>query len=192
MMTKIPKYQLYECDVCATVVRKRLTRIQNGLRKCPDCIDIIPKERPLDLGFGTPRANDDTTTAVETPTVFSITAAGGITPSHSLDSETTQRPSLGIDSVPDNVFFGTHFYMQVIGSPGAVDITANPQISATVKGDVLIIEGTSDSSTVKLDDGNGVQLSNGLSFTLGDGDVIGLTYDGSNWIENFRHETGWR
>jgi hypothetical protein len=81
--------------------------------------------------------------------------------------------------------------MQVVGSGGAIDITASPQIVAGNQGDVLTLEGTSDTNTVKIDDGTGVSLMSGLSCTLKDNIVLTLVYDSSAslWREVSRGET---
>lgn len=66
--------------------------------------------------------------------------------------------------------------IRIFGALGAVDITANPQIADGDDGQIIEIWGESDTKTVKLDDGDGLQLSGGTSFTLGLGDVIVLRY----------------
>ena len=80
----------------------------------------------------------------------------------------------------------TKAIMRVAGDGGAIDITANPQIAAGTNGQVVIIQGTSDANTVKLDDGNGLALS--ASITLAAQDNITLIYDSgdSEWIETSR------
>lgn len=76
----------------------------------------------------------------------------------------------------------------IVGAGGAVDITANPQIAAGSAGQILELTGQSDTNTVKLDDGTGLVLAGGQSFTLGLHDVIGFRYDvySSSWIERYR------
>lgn len=72
----------------------------------------------------------------------------------------------------------------VQGSGGAVDITANPQISAgsATPGQLLILIFCSSVNTLKLDDGTGLKLNGSL--TGGADDAIILMFDGvSNWIE---------
>ncbi len=88
-----------------------------------------------------------------------ITAAGGIT------STSNQR----------QIIF-------VAGNGGAVNITANPQISAgSIIGQELRLVGRSATDTVQLDNGTGLSL-NGTT-VLGLDDVIDLFWDGSNWVE---------
>lgn len=75
----------------------------------------------------------------------------------------------------------------VQGDGGAVDITANPQISAgNNDGDELILIGTSDANTLQLDDGNGLELNG--SMLLVNNSVIRLQWDGSTWIETARRD----
>lgn len=78
--------------------------------------------------------------------------------------------------------------MRIQGSGGAVNISANPQIVDGVDGQTIILQGDSDANTVQLDDGTGLQLAGAASFTMGKGDIIGLTYDEGDdlWIECFR------
>jgi hypothetical protein len=76
--------------------------------------------------------------------------------------------------------------MRIQGSGGAIDITVNPQIVAgTADGQLVVIKGQSDANTVKFDDGTGLQLSSGVSFTVGQGDILVLMYDTADglWIE---------
>lgn len=172
--------QYVECDRCSSKILKASSLKQKGLRVCSKCFDSDEKHPTPNMRWGSPRANSLTTTAVITPTVFSITAAGGITPSHSLDSETTQR---------DTTFrVGAHFYMKIVGSGGPIDITAVPQITAGIGGDMLTLEGTDDTNTVQLDNANGIWLSgNTGSLVLGFGDIISFVYVGNLWWETSRN-----
>jgi hypothetical protein len=72
----------------------------------------------------------------------------------------------------------------------ATDISANPQIVAGVDGQVIIIVGSSDTNTLKLDDGNGLQLAGGAACTLGVGDTITLIYMSALgvWLELSRSD----
>lgn len=70
------------------------------------------------------------------------------------------------------------------GCNSAIDITANPQIENGYNGQLLTIIGKHDTNTLKLDDGDGLVLAGGASFTLGEGDVIVLMYlTGTGWVE---------
>ncbi len=77
-------------------------------------------------------------------------------------------------------------YLKVRGNSGAVDLSANPQIAAGAAGQMLTLQGTDDTNTLKLDDGNGLALAGGVSFTLKAGHIIQFLYDGSVWRELFR------
>lgn len=72
----------------------------------------------------------------------------------------------------------------------AIDITADPQIADGFDGQVIKITGLSDTNTLTLDDATGLQLSGGVSFVLGVGDVIQLHYVSSLdlWVEDFRSD----
>lgn len=72
------------------------------------------------------------------------------------------------------------------GSGGAVNISANPQIEAhTVVGAEMTLMGRSDSSTVTLETGNGLDLNGDA--VMGASHVIRMQWDGSNWLEVFRN-----
>lgn len=72
----------------------------------------------------------------------------------------------------------------VQGSGGAVDISANPQIAAgTTVGQRLLLHGRSDTNTVKLEHGTGVNLKNKGEVYLFADDTIEFQWDGTNWTE---------
>ena len=73
---------------------------------------------------------------------------------------------------------------------GSVDLTANPQIDAGFDGQRINLEGNDATKTVKLDDGDGLQLTGGASFTLAVGDTISFHYNLTKelWIENTRSQ----
>ncbi len=76
----------------------------------------------------------------------------------------------------------------VQGSGGAIDITANPQIvtSGSTLGDELTLIGRSDTNTLTLDHGTGLDL-NGQCI-LKAGSIIRLIFDGTNWAEVSRND----
>lgn len=79
----------------------------------------------------------------------------------------------------------------VVGSGGAVVVTANPQVVVgTVVGQTMTIIGTSNTNTVELQTGTGLQLSGAivLGNTTGGGNnsSISLVWDGSVWLETAR------
>ena len=72
----------------------------------------------------------------------------------------------------------------VVSSSGAVTLTSNPQILTptdlpTTK--LCLIEGTSDTNTVTLVDGNGLDLG-GSPITLVDNMLVLLAFNGSQWL----------
>jgi hypothetical protein len=79
-------------------------------------------------------------------------------------------------------------YAIIRGDGGSVTVSANPRIATTgaVPGQMLTLQGQSDTDWVKLDNGNGLVLANGISFTLKAGHIIQFIYDGAAWRETFR------
>lgn len=124
----------------------------------------ITLSTPQDIHTGASPTFDGITLTGETilePDEVSITAAGGITVTAS--------------------------HMHVSGDGGPVDITADPQIAAGTNGQIVLIEGGSDTNTVKLDNGNGLHLHGG-SYTMRNHDYILMNYDAtaSEWQEIYR------
>ena len=65
----------------------------------------------------------------------------------------------------------------ILGGRGqAVDISLNPQILDGVDCQYIELWGNSDTYTLKIDDGDGIQTNGGASRTLGLGDVLKLRY----------------
>ncbi len=84
----------------------------------------------------------------------------------------------------------TNTIMQIQGSGGAIDITADPQIADGTDGQLLIIHGESDTDTVTIEGGTGVHLHGGKNI-LGEKDVMMLSYDATDdeWEEITRNNT---
>ena len=105
-------------------------------------------------------------TAFETPSISSvtnITAAGGITK--------------------------TAVIMKVQGNSAAIDITADPQIAAgSTDGEELELWFVHATYSVKLDNGTGLQLQGGTSFTGKNGDRMKFNWDAdaTKWVEASR------
>ena len=79
----------------------------------------------------------------------------------------------------------------VVSTAGAVTLTSNPQISdGAGAGQILCIEGTSDTNTVTIVDGNGLQLAGGTNFTIADRDTWCGMYSGNatDWLEISRSD----
>jgi hypothetical protein len=73
------------------------------------------------------------------------------------------------------------------GSGGAVNITANPQISAgAFVGQCIVLIGRSDTNTVTLDDGDGLDLNGTIELFLNT--IIELIWSGTTWLEKSRKE----
>lgn len=88
----------------------------------------------------------------------------------------------GITYVPANGDLQTWF---VQGNGGPVTVTANPAISAALApGKRLRLSGRSDTNTLTLNDGNGLDLNGPI--VLGASSSIDLEFDGTNWMETGR------
>jgi hypothetical protein len=96
------------------------------------------------------------------------------------------EPSAATDITVGGGITVTRGVMRIAGSAGAVDITVDPQIVAGIAdGQLVVLQGTSNTNTVKLDNGTGLKLSGAVSFTMGNGDMMSLMYDQGNavWVE---------
>lgn len=77
----------------------------------------------------------------------------------------------------------------VAGSGGAVDISANPQISAgTTNGDKLTIIGTHNTNTVTLDNSNGLSMNGSCILSAGSSITFIWSAINSLWIEESRND----
>lgn len=75
----------------------------------------------------------------------------------------------------------------VAGDGGPVDVSANPQVvHAFADGDTLELRGCSDVDTVKLNDGNGLDM-NSDSIVLKNGSIIRFLYNGQVLEETYRN-----
>ena len=102
----------------------------------------------------------DVPTEVDNPIVY-ITAAGGITPS--------VRP-----------------FMRISGSLGTVNITANPQITRGVEGQILAL--VCADSGVQLDHGTGLNMIASAGYLMRSGEISVFMYHtgGTVWDETSR------
>ena len=93
-----------------------------------------------------------------------------------------------VDIVAANGITAINDQIMIIQSSTAGDcnITANPQIVAGTSGQYLHLIGNDNIKTVTFDNGDGLSLNNGSSFTLGANDVLKLTFVGSTWVEDTR------
>lgn len=101
-----------------------------------------------------------------------------------VDSHLIFRPSALTNITAAGGITVTNPHMRIQGDGGPIDITANPQISAGKDGERLMVEGESNTDTVKLDNGTGLHLHNG-SIILGKHDNISFYYDAAEaeWEE---------
>lgn len=111
-------------------------------------------------------------------------SAGKIDPlSHIDPTPSSAQELLAGDTITVNA---TH--LRIKGSGGAVTLSSNPQIATGNDGQVIIIEGTDDTNTVTIVNGNGVQLHGG-KFLMFRHDYIALAYSSANnqWEEIYRN-----
>jgi len=173
--------QKYDCDRCGVTYKKNQLKRQRGMLLCGDCRDNLKKIKQPNPRWMSPRDNSLSVDPVNTPTVYTISAAAGINAlrqSRDYDHEGGRR----------------HFYMDVISDGGPIDISANPQIVAALQGDVLTLHGTSDINTIKLEDSSTVHLTEDF-IILGNGDSITLVYNegfsGVGWGTGLWGSTGY-
>jgi len=70
---------------------------------------------------------------------------------------------------------------------GAVVVSANPQIAAgTIIGSELILIFKSATDTLEFTDGTGLKLKDGASYVSDLDSRLGLTWDGTQWAEDYR------
>lgn len=143
---------------------------QDGLRIAPDEIDVPPPSTKPTGGAdisGDPRTNSLTTDipSESAEVIQYVTAAGGI-------------------SVSEEPF------LLVAGSNVAVNITANPQVSAGYATQIIGIQCIG--SAVTLETGSGLSLTAGRPFRMESGSLISLMYDGTDslWRELSRSVWG--
>ena len=156
--------QKYTCDRCGFDYKKSQLKRQRGMLLCEGCKDNLKKIKIPNPRWMSPRDGSTSTSPVNIPTVFTISAAAGIT-SLGQSREYTHEGSRRI------------FHMYVVSDGGAIDITANPQIVAGLQGDVLCLHGTSNTDTIKLDDADGLLANQDKEFILTDGDTITFVYN---------------
>jgi hypothetical protein len=87
-------------------------------------------------------------------------------------------------------FTGSNYFNLWIvqGSGGAVDVSANPQIAAgTVVGQKLTVVCTSDTNTVKLEHGTGLQMNGEYLMVAGSSITFNWTGATGTWVEESRN-----
>lgn len=164
------KRQLYDCDRCMFTYKKSELRRQRGMLLCSACFDTTLEIAPLNIRFRSPRENSTTITAVNTPTVFTVTTAGVTALSQS-------QPHLR-EGVRNN------YLMYVVGFP--TTITAISQIVPAVQGTLLTLVGTDNTNYVVVAAGNGTDMT--VKHTLRNGNTLSLVYNATSslWCETSR------
>lgn len=164
------KLTLYECDRCKFQYRKVTLRKQRGMLLCDPCFDSVLEIEPVNLPLLSPRSNSTSTTAVTSPSVFTITTAGVTALSRS--------QSFTREGVTNS------YVMNVVGLP--TTITAATQIVAGTQGTLLTLVGTSDTNYVIVSTGHGTDLTS--TMVLKSGNVLSLAYNATSslWCETSR------
>lgn len=162
--------QLYDCDRCKFTYKRKNLRKQRGMLLCEPCFDSVLEIAPVNLKLYSPRANSTTTTAVTSPTIFTITSSGITALSK---SQNFLREG-----------YTNSYVMYVVGSPTTV--TANPQIVAGIQGTLLTLVGTDNTNYVIIQTGNGTDLT--TQKTLYNGKTLSLVYNATSalWCETSR------
>ena len=107
----------------------------------------------------------------------------------------TITPSGDISLLATDTIVATSSMTRVVGNGGAVVVTSTPSIADGTDGQIIILQGTSETNTVKLQDqdnqaNTGLQLNGNEDFTMGKGDMITLIYDSGDdvWLEQQRSD----
>lgn len=115
-------------------------------------------------------------------------AASALSVANAVPSVTGTRASpQNISAASGIAFSGTKWFNTwfIQGNGGAVTVTANPRIAVgTATGQKLRLIGRSDTNTLSLDDGNGLDLNG--SWVGSASRVLDLEWDGTNWLETGR------
>jgi len=104
---------------------------------------------------------------------------------HSLNTVYTPSATTNITAADGITVTNTEMHIQ--GDGGPITITANPQIVAGVNGQIVYIEGKSNTNTVTIQSGNGVHLHG--KAIIGEHDMLVLHYEAgdSEWQEVTRN-----
>lgn len=91
----------------------------------------------------------------------------------------------------DGIALGAHYKItRIISSTaGNTTVTKNPQIAPGFDGQVGVIEGSDNTKTVTIANGNGILLKGPSPFAIGNNDVIQFHCNKSKdlWIEDYRN-----
>ena len=114
-----------------------------------------------------------------------------------VDKKFTLNPSALINITAVGGITVTNATMRIQGDGIPVIITANPQIAAGTDGQLLYLQGQSDTNTVTIHDGDGLMLHSGSILIIGEHDYIVMQYEtaSNQWEEvstNFKSfDTSW-
>jgi hypothetical protein len=114
-----------------------------------------------------------------------------------VDKKFTLNPSALTNITAVGGITVTNATMRIQGDGAPVTITANPQIAAGTDGQLLYLQGQSDTNTVTIHDGDGLMLHSGSILIIGEHDYIVFQYDNNpgQWEEvstNFKSfDTSW-
>lgn len=181
-MARVSRFKLRDSERSGFTFKESQLRRDGGVLVGPDEYDQPPPSRQSLGGegevSGDPRNRDGYVlgaTTAQATTVYYITAAGGI-------SATFRDPNA--TSSEDRI---TLPWMQIAGSNGAINITADPQITAGRDRQALTLECVG--SNITLEDGTGLALMGDRPFTMTSGSIITFLYDTGGtgvWSETSR------
>ena len=93
-------------------------------------------------------------------------------------------PENGVTTVPDgSTLAAERATVRVIGGGGAVTLNGVTPVTTGTSGQVLVIVGNSDGSSVTIPAGGNIKLAGNVPFKLGLNDVLVIGYYGSSWVE---------
>jgi hypothetical protein len=150
---------------------------------------------PGDIFFQTSTAGGSGTTLQTASTRMSINGEGYI----SMVGQVVYTPTGDQSLLAATQISPNATAVRVVGNGGAVTLTGTPTIDDTgpslADGQTLVIQGTDDTNTVKLQDeaqlaNTDLQLAGATDMTLGKGDTIYLIYDSGDgkWYEISRSD----
>ena len=116
---------------------------------------------------------------------LSLAAAGKVNFSSSTKTIFTPSSTQTLSAASAITINSTH--LKVAGSGGAVTLTSTPTIADGAEGDFVIVRGTNSTNTLTIQDQGTLPSSNlelgSTTRQLGNGDSIGLLFDGDVWTE---------
>lgn len=129
------------------------------------------------------------TAIADTDSIDLTLSSGTLTADFIYSVQGTRNAPIAITAGGGIPFTGTGYLNTVFveGSGGPVTVTANPRIAAgTTVGQLLKVIFRSDTNTLTLNDGNGLDLNGPI--TGGSNNAILLEWDGSFWFEIARRQ----